>query len=84
MRLSTLATAIASSFSFSMKWERTFSNSSAEIRTISSLVLLRTTVERERQLLPGESCDRSIGIRYNSCNRLGLGLQSLEKFILCI
>ena len=48
MRLSTLATAIASSFSFSMKWERTFSNSSAEIRTISSLVLLRTTVERER------------------------------------
>lgn len=69
MRLSTLATAIASSFSFSMKWERTFSNSSAEIRTISSLVLLRTTVERERQLLPGESCDRSIGIRYNSCNR---------------
>ena len=54
MRLSTLATAIASSFSFSMKWERTFSNSSAEIRTVSSLVLLRTTVEREAVAIWGK------------------------------
>lgn len=83
MRLSTLATAIASSFSFSMKWERTFSNSSAEIRTISSLVLLRTTVERDSCYL-GKVVIGQLKFVTILATGEKRGKQSLEKFILCI
>lgn len=84
MRLSTLATAIASSFSFSMKWERTFSNSSAEIRTISSLVLLKNDCRKRDNCYLGKVVIGQLEFVTILATGEKRGKQSLEKFILCI
>lgn len=84
MRLSTLATAIASSFSFSMKWERTFSNSSAEIRTISSLVLLKNDCRERDNCYLGKVVIGQLEFVTILATGEKRGKQSLEKFILCI